>query len=117
MAISLSLNGTDIPLTKGSYTEKRNYIDTKNVTESGATIREIVRTGIISLSISLICDHSLKKKLDGYADEASLTVIYWSEKAAALQTITGYIDDYSTDLIADVSSRFYDISFKVVQLS
>lgn len=116
MDICLTLNGTEIPLTRGSYSESREYIDNKNVTEAGSTVRELVRAGIISLSVSLTCDSETKQILDGFADEASLEIQYWSEKDATVKTLDGYLDGYKADLITDSSERFYDVSFNVKEL-
>lgn len=116
MAICLFLNNTEIPLTKGSYQESRDYVDNKNTTEAGSTVRELVRAGIISLSVSLICDSTTKQTLDGFADAASLTVKYWSDKTVALESISGYLDGYKADLITDSSARLYTVSFTVKEL-
>lgn len=116
MAICLFLNGTEIPLTRGSYSESRGYVDNQNVTEAGTTVRELVRSGIASLSVSLVCDSSEKQVLDAFADEASLSVSYWSEKAGALASMSGYLDGYRANLLSDSSGRFYEVSFTVQEL-
>ena len=116
MDICLILNGTEIPLTKGSYSEKRGYVDNRNITEAGHTVREVVRTGIVTLSVSMVCDSEEKQTLDGFADEASLTVVYWSEKTGTLQSMSGFMDGYSASLKVDSDERFYDVSFEIVEL-
>lgn len=116
--ITLTINDTEIPLTKGSYSEKRNSVDNKNTTEAGTTVRELIRSGIVSLSVSLNCDAETKALLDGFADEASVTVIYWSESSSALVTITAYLDGYSASLLYDLSDdRIYDVSFTIEELA
>lgn len=116
MDICLIFNNTEIPLTKGSYSEKREYVDNRNVTEAGHTVREVVRTGIVTLSVSLVCDSEEKQVLDGFADESALSVIYWSEKTGTLENINGFIDGYSANLKVDADERFYDVSFEVREL-
>lgn len=120
MAISLYFNNTEIPLTAGTYTEKRTYIDNRLTSEAGTMLRVVVRTGIVGLSVRLVADEDGKKLLDGFADSNSLTVKYYSEKAGAMTEFTGFIDGYSADLkIEDIPNkhRWYDISFSVVNIS
>ena len=112
----LILNDTEIPLTRGSYAENREYVDNRNVTEAGSTVREIIRTGIVSLSVTLTCDSVTKQMLDYYADQSTLNVSYWSEKSGSLQVITGFLDGYRADLKIDTSERFYEVSFNVKEL-
>lgn len=116
MDICLFLNNTEIQLTQGTYTENRNYVDNQNKTESGKTVRELIRSGIIGLSVSLICDSTTKQALDAFADEAALEIAYWSEKAGEVLTFDGFIDGYKGNLKVDASERFYEVSFDIKEL-
>ena len=118
--IALYLNNVEIPLTAGSYTEKRTYIDNRMTSEAGTTLRVLVRGGIVGLEVKLTADETTKASLDGYADAGSLTVKYYSEKSSAYVEFTGFIDGYSADLkVEDTTNthRWYDISFSVVNLN
>ena len=117
--IALYLNNTEIPLTAGTYKENRTYVDNQLTSQAGTIMRVLVRSGIVGLSVNLVADETTKASLDGFADAESLTVKYYSEKAAALVEFTGFIDGYSADLkIEDVTNthRWYDISFSVVNM-
>ena len=116
---ALYLNNVEIPLTAGTFTEKRTYIDNRMTSEAGTTMRVMVRSGIVGLEVKLTADDEEKAVLDGFADAESLTVKYYSEKAAALVEFTGFIDSYSASLkVEDTTNehRWYEISFSVVNL-
>ena len=116
---ALYLNNTEIPLTAGTFTEERTYVDNRMTSEAGTTLRVLVRSGIVGLKVKLTANEATKAALDGYADAESLTVKYYSEKSSAYVEFTGFIDGYSADLkVEDVTNthRWYDISFSVVNL-
>ena len=117
--IALYLNGTEIPLTAGTYKEERTYVDNQLTSAAGTILRTVIRSGIVGLSVALVGDETTKATLDAFADMGSLTVKYYSEKAAALVEFTGFIDGYSADLkVEDTANvhRWYDINFSVVNM-
>lgn len=119
MVTKLYLNNTEIPLTAGTYTEKRTYIDNRLTSQAGTIMRVLVRGGIVGLSVKLVADESEKALLDEFADAESLTVKYYSEKDESLKEFIGFLDGYTADLkVEDTSNehRWYDISFAVVNL-
>ena len=119
MVTALYFNGTEIPLTAGTYKEERTYVDNQLTSAAGTILRTVIRSGIVGLSVGLVADETTKATLDAFADMGSLTVKYYSEKAAALVEFTGFIDGYSADLkIEDTvnTHRWYDISFSVVNM-
>lgn len=116
---TLYLNNVEIPLTAGTFTEKRTYIDNRMTSEAGTTLRVLVRGGIVGLEVKLTANETTKAALDGYADAGSLTVKYYSEKSSAYVEFTGFIDGYTADLkVEDVMNthRYYEISFSIVNL-
>jgi hypothetical protein len=119
MVTSLYFNNTAIPLTAGTFTEKRTFVDNRMTSQAGTTMRVMVRSGIVGLEVKLTADDEEKAVLDGFADAESLAVKYYSEKAAALVEFTGFIDGYSASLkVEDTTNehRWYEISFSVVNL-
>lgn len=119
MVTALYFNGTEIPLTAGTYKEERTYVDNQLTSAAGTILRTVIRSGIVGLSVGLVADETTKATLDAFADMGSLTVKYYSEKAAALVEFTGFIDGYSADLKIENTAnrhRWYDISFSVVNM-
>ena len=119
MVKRLFFNNTEIPLTAGTYTEERTYVDNRFNTEAGTIMRVMVRSGIVGLKVNLVADESGKATLDRFADEGSLAVKYYSEINGALKTFTGFIDGYSAALKAEDtvnSHQWYDIGFSVVNM-
>lgn len=119
MVTSLYFNNTAIPLTAGTFTEKRTFVDNQMTSQAGTIMRVMVRSGIVGLEVKLIADDEEKAVLDGFADAESLTVKYYSEKAGALVEFTGFIDGYSASLkVEDTTNerRWYEVSFSVVNL-
>ena len=112
--IQLFINDTEINLNAGSYKEYPRVVETRNETEAGTTHRDIVRTGIGHLDISMNADETEKAFFDDCVDASMLTVRYWSERAGALVEKTMYLDpdSYSADLIVETGGhRYYDVSF------
>jgi len=119
MVTSLYFNNTAIPLTAGTFTEKRTFIDNRMTSQAGTTMRVMVRSGIVGLEVKLMADDEEKAVLDGFTDAESLAVKYYSEKAAALVEFTGFIDGYSASLKVEDNTnehRWYEVSFSVANL-
>lgn len=114
MAIRLVINSTEINLNAGSYKEYPRVIETRNETEAGTTRRNIVRTGIGHLDVSMNADESEKAFFDGCVNASTLSVQYWSEAGGAMVTKDMFMDpdSYSADLIVETGShRYYNVSF------
>lgn len=114
MSIRLIINNTEINLNAGSYQEYPRVIETKNQTEAGTTHRDIIRTGIGHLSVSMNADESEKAFFDECVNALELSVRYWSESAAAMVTKSMFMDpeSYSADLIIETGGhRYYTVSF------
>ena len=114
MSIRLIINETEIALNKGSYKEFPRMIETRNETEAGTTHRDIVRTGIGYLNVSMTADETEKAFFDSCVNASMLSVQYWSEGEAGMVTKTMFMDpgSYSAALITEAGShRFYTVSF------
>lgn len=113
MSIRLIINNTEINLNKGSYKEYPRVIENRNETEAGTTHRNIVRTGIGHLEITMNADDSEKAFFDSCVNAATLSVQYWSESASALVSKTMFLDpgSYKADLIVEIGGhRYYNVS-------
>ena len=116
MSIRLIINSTELALNQGSYKEYPKTIENRNSTEAGTTHRNIVRTGIGHIEVSMNADETEKAFLDACSDASTLSVQYWSETAGALVTKTMFLDpdSYSADLMAEnTNHRYYTVSFSL----
>ena len=114
MSVKLIINNTEIKLNKGSYKEYPRVIENRNETEAGTTHRNIVRTGIGHLEITMNADESEKAFFDNCVNAATLSVQYWSESAAAMVAKNMFLDpgSYKADLIVEIGEhRYYNVSF------
>ena len=114
MSIRLIINETEINLNAGSYKEYPRVVENRNKTEAGTTHRDIIRTGIGHVDVSMNADETEKAFFDECADTPMLSVQYWSERTEAMVTKTMFMDpdSYSADLIVETGGhRYYDVSF------
>ena len=118
-SMKLYFNAEEIALKKGSY--KLNFADVEslNKSEAGTTIREIIREGVIKISVTDIVDDAGVKKYRDYKALDSLTVKYYDPSALAFVEFTGYLTNFNCDLMkADVddsngytNKTFWSVSF------
>lgn len=112
--IQLIINQTEINLNAGTYREYPRIVESRNETEAGTTHRDITRTGIGHVEVSMNADETEKAFLDECVNASMLAVQYWSESAGALVTKTMYLDpdSYSADLVVETGGhRYYDVSY------
>lgn len=114
MSIRLIINNTEIKLNAGSYKEYPRTVENRNETEAGTTHRNIVRTGIGHVDVSMNADEIEKAFFDECADTSMLSVQYWSERAGAMVTKNMFLDpdSYSPELVVETGGhRYYNVSF------
>lgn len=112
--IRLIINETEIKLNAGSYQEYPRVVESRNQTEAGTTHRDILRTGIGHIDVSMNADDAEKAFLDGCVNAPMLSVRYWSESAAAMVQKVMFLDpeSYKADLIVETGGhRYYNVSF------
>ena len=120
-SMKLYFNAEEIALKKGSY--KLNFADVEslNKSEAGTTIREIIREGVIKISVTDIVDDAGVKKYRDYKALDSLTIKYYDPSALAFVEFTGYLTNFNCDLMkADVddssgytNKTFWSVSFDI----
>lgn len=116
--IILKLNGTPLSLTADSYKDSYSAVDHVSQSEAGTTLRAVVRTGILSKSITYKCDSTEKALLDGFNKLSSLIATYYDEVAGRNKTWKCFMEGYSAELISeDATKRYYKVSFKLRDLS
>lgn len=109
--IGLFINNVEIPLTQGAYDESWEHYQITGKTEAGTNRRDLIRSNILGLNITLQTTEALKNTLLTYNDEASLTVKYYAD--GVLTTWDAYMDDFSCKLQTE---DLWEVSFKLVDL-
>lgn len=96
--MKLYFNAEEVNLTKGSY--KLNYADeeTLNKSEAGTVIREMIREGVLKISVTTQADDTWVKKFRDYKAMDSLAVKYYDLSTLDFVEFTGYIKNFNCDL-------------------
>lgn len=116
--IRLIINETEIPLTKGTYSEVRKSYDVLEQTEAGTFRRDMFRpTFLCALKIRMTGTEDAKAMIDNLATLSSVTAEYYDELSQTMKTWTACITDLDNSLIVEDSAhRYYDISFTLQDL-
>lgn len=119
--MKLYFNDEEVALLKGSY--KLGYTDEEslNKSEAGTVIREMIREGVLKISVSTYADDEWAQKFRAYKALDSLTVKYYDPSALDFVEFEGYITNFSCDLYkGDVddsenyeNKTFWTVSFDI----
>ena len=122
-SMKLYFNNEEIALLKGSY--KLNYTDVEslNKSEAGTTIREMIREGVLKISVQTYADDTWVQKFRAYKALDSVTVKYYDPAALDFEEFEGYITNFACDLYkADVddsngytNKTFWSVSFDIAE--
>jgi hypothetical protein len=96
--MKLYFNDEEVALLKGSY--KLGYTDEEslNKSEAGTVIREMIREGVLKISVSTYADDEGVQKFRAYKALDSLTVKYYDPSALDFEEFEGYITNFACDL-------------------
>jgi hypothetical protein len=97
--MKLYFNDEEVALLKGSY--KLGYTDEEslNKSEAGTVIREMIREGVLKISVSTYADDTWVKKFRDYKAKPLISVSYYDPAELAFTNFDGYIMNFSCDLI------------------
>lgn len=119
--MKLYFNEEEIALLKGSY--KLGYTDEEalNKSEAGTVIREMIREGVLKISVSTYADDEWVQKFRAYKALDSLTVKYYDPSTLDFEEFEGYITNFACDLYkGDVddsegyeNKTFWTVSFDI----
>lgn len=119
--MKLYFNNEEVALLKGSY--KLGYTDEEslNKSEAGTVIREMIREGVLKISVSTYADDEWAQKFRAYKALDSLTVKYYDPSTLDFEEFEGYITNFVCDLYkGDVddsanyaNKTFWTVSFDI----
>jgi len=115
----LRINGVALPVQKDNYTiDYRDVIaDSGGVTEAGTTIRDVIREGVPSISVTIPVSLTWLKKLRRMKREPYLSVEWLNPETGRLSTGVMYMDGFKVSLAHDTSAGgLWTVSFSLEDL-
>ena len=115
----LKINGKALPVQKDDYSvEYRDVVaDSGGVTEAGTTIRDVIREGIPSISVTIPVSAAWLQKLRKMKKEPYLTVEWLDPETGELSTGTMYMDGFKVSLEhATSGGGLWTVSFSLEDL-
>ena len=115
----LRINGVALPVQKDNYTiDYRDVIaDSGGVTEAGTVIRDVVREGVPSISVTIPVSLTWLKKLRRMKREPYLTVEWLNPETGGLSTGIMYMDGFRVSLAHDTSGGgLWTVAFSLEDL-
>ena len=96
----LRINGEALPVQKDDYTVDYSDViaDSGGVTEAGTTIRDVIREGIPSISVTIPVSLTWLKKLRRYKREPYLNVEWMNPETGSLSSGIMYMDGFKVSL-------------------
>ena len=114
----LVFNGENIP-TPVSYAVSLDTVeaDSGGETEAGTKQRDVIRSGIVTISVSFAVTAVWLSKLTAYSKMDKLTVRYFDTETLTLVETEMFIDGFSVSLKKDTSYKgLWEVSFKLQEL-
>lgn len=111
----LKFDGTALPL-PDSYEVSLEAVeaDSSGETEAGTTQRDVVRQGVVTISVSFSVTAKWLKLLTAYSKEDKLAVEYFDTESVELRNTEMYIEGFQAKLKKDTSYRgLWTVSFRL----
>ena len=114
----LNFDGVDLPL-PDSYevdmTDKE--ADSGGETEAGTTQRDVVRTGVVTISVSFSVTQKWLRLLTGYKQQEKIRVGFFDPETASVRQTEMYVEGFKAKLKKDTSYKgFWIVSFTLKEL-
>ena len=116
----LKINGKALPVQKDDYSIDYNDViaDSGGVTEAGTTIRDVIREGVPSISVTIPVSAAWLKKLRAMKKEPYLNVEWMDPETGELSPGIMYMDGFKVSLKHDTSGGgLWMVSFSLEDLS
>ena len=109
----LRIDGTEMPLpTAYDLSLSDVEADSSGETEAGTTQRDIVRSGVASISVSFQVSAGWLKKLTAYKQKKSIQVKFFDPGSLSVKETAMFVDGYKVDLEKDTSYQgLWKVSF------
>ena len=114
----LVFNGNNLPLPDSYSVDLADVeADTGGETEAGTTQRDVVRSGVVTISVSFSVSPNWLKKLTAYSKMAKITVQYFDTETLELKETEMYISGFKAALKKDTSYKgLWTVSFTLNEM-
>ena len=115
----IRINGEALPVQKDDYSIDYTDVvaDSGGVTEAGTTIRDVIREGVPSISVTIPVSASWLKKLRKLKKEPYLNVEWLDPETGELSSGIMYMDGFKVALKHDTSGgSLWNVSFSLEDL-
>ena len=109
----LKFDGENLPL-PDSYDIDLSDVeaDSGGETEAGTTQRDVIRSGVVTISVSFSVSPAWLKKLTAFSKKAKIAVQYFDTENLALKETEMYVTGYKAKLEKDTSYKgLWTVSF------
>ena len=109
----LKFDGTVLPL-PDSYGVSLSAVeaDSSGETEAGTTQRDVVRQGVVNISVSFSVTAKWLKALTAYCKQDKLSVDYFDTETVDMRNTEMYVEGFKANLEKDTSYRgLWTVSF------
>lgn len=113
--IYLKFDGVNLPF-PDSYSLDLTDVESESSgqTEAGTTQRDIVRSGVVNISVSFSVSAEWLKILTYYSKQGKISTAYFDTQDLELKTTSMYITDYKVKLAHDTSKKgLWSVSFNL----
>ena len=115
----LNFDGVDLPL-PDSYevdmTDKE--ADSGGETEAGTTQRDVVRTGVVTISVSFSVTQKWLRLLTGYKQQEKIRVGFFDPETASVRQTEMYVEGFKAKLKKDTSYKgLWIVNFSLKEIS
>ena len=109
----LNFDGENLPLpTSYEVDMEDKEADSGGETEAGTVQRDVVRAGVVEISVSFSVTPKWLKKLTGYKQQESIAVLYFDPETAEQKQTQMYVDGFKAKLEKDTSYKgLWTVSF------
>ena len=91
----LNFDGTDLPLPDSYEVEMRDVeADSGGETEAGTTQRDVVRSGVVTISVSFSVTKKWLVLLTGFKQQKKIEVAYFAPETADVKQAEMYVDGF-----------------------
>ena len=115
----IRINGEALPVQKDDYSIDYTDVvaDSGGVTEAGTTIRDVIREGVPSISVTIPVSASWLKKLRKLKKEPYLNVEWLDPETGELSSGIMYMDGFKVSLKHDTSGgSLWNVAFSLEDL-
>ncbi len=109
----LNFDGENLPLpTSYEVNMEDKEADSGGETEAGTIQRDVVRAGVVEISVSFSVTPKWLKKLTEYKQQESITVLYFDPETVTQKQTQMYVEGFKAKLEKDTSYKgLWTVSF------